>query len=747
MSDATPPRDTLRHEAPPVFRSLVSVGAEIHGYVVESMLGAGAMGEVWRVRQKMLNLPRAMKVLKSNIASIERFEEEMRMLAMIKHDNVVKVIDSGMLPDRSLFYVMEFVRGRNLEDEIAKHRGRRLQWEHVRDIILQVCDGLAAIHARGIIHRDIKPANCMLTLETDKHLLVKLVDLGVAKRLSLDTANTSEGFFIGTPSYASPEQAAGENSRVSYRSDVYGVGVMLYELLTGRIPHVDEDTTLQALLCQRIIGRLPPPPSVFVHPGTFPPDLDDIVARALQPDPIARFQSMREFADAIRQRAAITLIDHPTPRRPDQAPQTPSTSPVPTPTRTPQSSTPRHPAPPEVTPVPAAALQQTPVPVPLFEPAMSPAPIASPAPASWQISEATPRETDNALSANAVPVTEQETGNPPVESAPIAETVENAGGLAEPAHARQIWIYIVLALGGAIALAMALVIPKLASKPPAPPPPASLEPLVQRTQNELHRLGIEGMGRAEADLRAVIDAPDRPAAHQAKTRLLAAELVLWRALACQFAALYDDDPIFGCETDRIQADTQAARTWLNSVSPRVEPIRRARVQGLLLLLDGAKQPEVEEVLPHDGAEELVALSMASPYWRDKTAGSDPALLHTLQRVKDSSTLLRTVIALLVWRAGDTERARKELEQIVRAVPDQPAARAVLAAIERSKTETAVAPPVDPLPPAPRPAAPGTKTPEPRKTPVPPAPIEPNVSSDWGSELMPIRTQKPTEESG
>lgn len=751
-----PNHDTLLGPAPPAFQSAMFVGAEIYGYVVEQLLGTGAMGEVWRVRQKMLKLPRAMKVLKANIASVDRFEEEMRMLAMIKHDNVVKVIDSGTFPDKSLFYVMEFVAGRNLADDITKHKGQRPQWEYIRDIILQVCDGLAAIHARGIIHRDVKPANCMLSLETDKNVHVKIVDLGVAKRLSLDTANTSEGFFIGTPSYASPEQAAGETSRVTYRSDVYGVGVMLYELLTGKIPHMPDDGewNLQALLYQRILGRLPPPPSSFVPPGTFPPDLDDIVARALQSEPIARFQSMREFADALRQGASITLLNHPTPRRADPAVQTPRTSPAPTasPVATPPgSSVPTPPFSPAPTPLPAKALSS---PLPASHSPITP-PTATPSPHPDSVSAPKSQAASGALAeadlclvaevrvssgSHAPTVPAASLGSTPSGAyLPVASQASTAATAAaaapEPARPRGRWLPIVLVLGGVVALGLAVAIPMQLTHPTIQERP-SAEPLFRQAYDDMRSLGLAGLLRREESLRGVIDAMDQPPAQKARARLIASELVRRRALACKIAAAFDDTALDGNALIYSKKDLDLADAWFARVPqtpPKLDPTARERVKALALISNGAKEDIVRDVLPAEGEEELVALASASRFWRDKAAIPEPGLVSALQRVKSPTTLLRSVIALLLWRRGQIAEARSLLNEVVSEVPDQPTAVALLTAMDRA--EAMVPAPV--LVPVPVPVPVPQRTPpsrtEPRSPQDPPAPPGASTPEKAGSE--------------
>lgn len=768
-----PHHDTLLGPAPPAFQSAMFVGAEIYGYVVEQLLGTGAMGEVWRVRQKMLKLPRAMKVLKANIASVDRFEEEMRMLAMIKHDNVVKVIDSGAFPDKSLFYVMEFVAGRNLADDITKHKGQRPQWEYIRDIILQVCDGLAAIHARGIIHRDVKPANCMLSLETDKNVHVKIVDLGVAKRLSLDTANTSEGFFIGTPSYASPEQAAGETSRVTYRSDVYGVGVMLYELLTGKIPHMPDDGewNLQALLYQRILGRLPPPPSSFVPPGTFPPEFDDIVARALQPEPIARFQSMREFADALRQGTSITLLNHPTPRRADLAAQTPRSSPAPTP----QSSL----APASPAPTPPGSSVPTPRAAPTPQPAKA---ISSPLPpilvpeppdsgfaenASTEIlpgGGSTPRSMTEGHESSgthpAVPAANLEstpTGAYLHAASQAGTTAIAAKGAPAQASPRRKWISIVLVLGGLVALGLAVAVPMLFTTPTVQEPP-SVEPIFRQAYDEMRTLGLADLLRHEESLRGVIDANDQPPAQKARARLLASELVLRRALACQIAVAFDDTALDGKALLYSKKDLDLADTWFARVPPKLDPAARDRVKALSLISKGATDTVVIEILPPEGAEELVALAKASPFWRDKTAIPEPGLISALQRVANPTTLLRSVVALLLWRRGQTVEARSILKEVVSEVPDQPTAVALLSAMSREEATVTPLTPVTQPAPVPAPSAPivpdrtpsrpehrspqGPAAPPPGPSPGPETPRVPEVPEDDSmGKLMPIKRKE------
>ncbi len=255
---------------------------------VESRLGAGGMGEVFRARQAKLDRPVALKILSPALAARptfpERYLREARALARLSHPNIVTVYDFGEA-DGLYFLLMELVDGLSLRE--AMRRGD-LSVERAVALGLQICEGLQFAHERGVVHRDIKPENILLTQEGH----VKIADFGLAKLTSdreADPTLTRVSQVMGTPQYMAPEQLT-SSREVDHRADLYSLGVVLYEMLTGELP----------------VGRFEPP---SVHsPGSRA--LDDVVHRALERDPNRRFGSARELADALKA-TANHPTDHP----------------------------------------------------------------------------------------------------------------------------------------------------------------------------------------------------------------------------------------------------------------------------------------------------------------------------------------------------------------------------------------------------------------------------------------------------
>ncbi len=207
-------------------------------YVVEDVLGTGAMGFVVSATHKLIGQKVAIKFIKSGYLesadALARFKREARALVAVQSENVVRVFDYGTLPDESPYLVMEYLTGRDLQHEL-RARGS-IPLEEAAEIIVQACEGLAAVHARGIVHRDIKPANLFLTQRANGKRLVKIVDFGISKapKTHEDELTITKGS-IGSPHYMSPEQL--RNSRaVDARSDVWSLGVTLYRALTGESP-------------------------------------------------------------------------------------------------------------------------------------------------------------------------------------------------------------------------------------------------------------------------------------------------------------------------------------------------------------------------------------------------------------------------------------------------------------------------------------------------------------------------------
>jgi serine/threonine-protein kinase len=264
-------------------------------YLVERKLGEGGMGTVWLVRHLDLDAERALKLIVSGIArdpqARARFKREARILDRLNHPNAVRVYDARMGVDVA-FIEMEYVRGESLKQLLAPGRPMPLGW--VAGLLDQLCDVLQAANDEGIIHRDLKPPN-MMVVEGRRPgtKVLKLLDFGIAKfREGMDDVHTLTGSIIGTPLYASPEQISG--AHVDARSDLYSVGVILYELLTGYRPFSGPNHA--ALVYQHSLA--PPPPFSDRNPSVKVPDeVERVVLKCLAKSPDDRPQSPRELAE------------------------------------------------------------------------------------------------------------------------------------------------------------------------------------------------------------------------------------------------------------------------------------------------------------------------------------------------------------------------------------------------------------------------------------------------------------------
>jgi serine/threonine protein kinase/Tfp pilus assembly protein PilF len=273
------------------------VGTTIKHYRVDERLGAGGMGEVYRGEDTRLGRPVALKFLpaslKSDPESRARLLNEARAASMLRSPNIAVTYDIGEEAGTD-FIVMEYVDGELLSARIA--RGP-IPLREVIEIGIQVADALDEAHSRGIVHRDIKSANLMRT----ERGLVKVLDFGLAKFIGGGSAGdvtqaqmTMAGIVVGTVSYMAPEQALGRP--VDHRVDLFSLGVVLFELLTGRMPF---DGTTPTEIIDHILHEVPPPPSQYMT--GIPPALDAVVARALEKDPAFRYQSASEMARDLRQ--------------------------------------------------------------------------------------------------------------------------------------------------------------------------------------------------------------------------------------------------------------------------------------------------------------------------------------------------------------------------------------------------------------------------------------------------------------
>ncbi|NBT11858.1 MAG: serine/threonine protein kinase, partial [Betaproteobacteria bacterium] len=245
--------------------SLEKPGDQIGPYKLISRLGEGGFGEVWLAERKQPFVQQvALKVIKAGMDSkavIGRFEQERQALAVMNHPHVAKVLDGGLTPQGRPYFAMEFVKGEPITDFCDR---QKLSIKDRLRLFMQVCEAIQHAHTKGIIHRDLKPGNVLVGLASDDTPQAKVIDFGVAKaltqRMTEKTVFTETGQMIGTPLYMSPEQADPTDQDIDTRSDVYSLGVILYELLAGATPFDLQDLRSRAYReVQRMIREQDPP--------------------------------------------------------------------------------------------------------------------------------------------------------------------------------------------------------------------------------------------------------------------------------------------------------------------------------------------------------------------------------------------------------------------------------------------------------------------------------------------------------
>ncbi len=265
-------------------------------YRLEELLGSGGMGDVYRATNELVGRPVAIKVLRgehaANPAIVERFLREARAANLVRHPNVVDVVDIGKHLDGTPFIVQELLQGEDLA-RYVQHRGGVLGLEEVVDLLCPVIDALAEAHARGVVHRDVKPENVFLVRAPGRRI-PKLLDFGISKLRATNIRATEAGVVMGTPAYMAPEQIQGAKD-TDPRSDVWAIGVMLFEVLSGRLPF--EDVDAPALFVK--IATRDAPLLVDVNPE-IPPNVSRIVERCLRRLPAERYPSAAELARDLR---------------------------------------------------------------------------------------------------------------------------------------------------------------------------------------------------------------------------------------------------------------------------------------------------------------------------------------------------------------------------------------------------------------------------------------------------------------
>jgi serine/threonine-protein kinase len=269
------------------------------GYQILDLLSVGGMGRVYRAEQRALGRTVAVKVVHPHLLadenSVMRFMTEARAASQLNHPNSVSVIDFGKTEDGQPYLVMEFLRGKDLA-RVAYEQGP-LPFKRIVDVLQQVLQALSEAHDLEIVHRDLKPENIILEPLRRGGDFVKVVDFGLAK-LKADTTSpnvTMPGIVCGTPDYMAPEQGRGDP--IDGRSDLYGLGVVLYQLLTGRLPFESENPT-QVVMMHLSVPV--PSPNEVAPERNIPEPLVRVVHKALEKNAADRYQDALEFADALQ---------------------------------------------------------------------------------------------------------------------------------------------------------------------------------------------------------------------------------------------------------------------------------------------------------------------------------------------------------------------------------------------------------------------------------------------------------------
>ena len=278
-------------------------------YRLQRLLGAGSMGTVWAARNELTNRDFAIKVLKPTLAenreAIGRFFQEARACGQLRHPAIVDVLDVGHAEDGSPFIVMELLEGEGLDQRLA--RQKRIVPVDVCRWMAIVARGLDEAHARGLVHRDLKPGNVFFALTRSGEMVPKILDFGIAKDLEgqpFEYVQTSSNSVLGSPAYMSPEQAGGDMD-VDGRSDIWSVGVMMYEALTGELPFAANNYNALMLA---IINK--PHPPVQLHAPDCPSVLAEVVETCLAKDRGKRQRSAAQLAEQL-ERVYCTLTGSP----------------------------------------------------------------------------------------------------------------------------------------------------------------------------------------------------------------------------------------------------------------------------------------------------------------------------------------------------------------------------------------------------------------------------------------------------
>ena len=291
------PKEWLRAVQDPL------IGTQLGHFQIEEMIAEGGMGVIYKATHAIIGKQAAIKILTDRYSRdknmIKRLHREARAVNRIGHPNIIDIFDFGQTEDHREYFVMEYVDGKTLARVLIERE--RLRWSYIEQVLAQTLDALAAIHDLGFIHRDIKPENLLVVEQEGGKMWVKLLDFGIARSMEMGPDGerlTSAGSVMGTPEYVAPEQIRGQD--VDGRADLYALGVMLFEMVMGRLPFKGgRSEQIISLLMAHLKEPIPPI-------GELPPELGipqfvpAAITKAMAKDPAERFASAREFAAALQ---------------------------------------------------------------------------------------------------------------------------------------------------------------------------------------------------------------------------------------------------------------------------------------------------------------------------------------------------------------------------------------------------------------------------------------------------------------
>ena len=280
---------------------MIDVGQTVGNYNITAKLGEGGMGMVFLAEHPVIGRKAALKAIHPHLArsvdTVTRFVNEAKAINQIEHEHIVNITDFGSTPAGDCYFIMEHLEGEMLSDAIGRKGG--FPPARALNIAAQIADALQASHEHGVIHRDLKPDNVFLITRDTTLDFVKVLDFGLAKLTpaggATPTHNTGPGTIMGTPYYMSPEQCEGKGT-VDHRADIYALGVILFEMLTGCVPFGGEG--YGEVIIKHVTVR---PPAARSLVPDLPPSIDALLSRALAKDPAHRFQSMADFREALLQ--------------------------------------------------------------------------------------------------------------------------------------------------------------------------------------------------------------------------------------------------------------------------------------------------------------------------------------------------------------------------------------------------------------------------------------------------------------